>query len=144
MSFLLNSWPLFQSIASKSMNWLLEKEMATHSSIPAWEIPWTEDPGRLRSVGLQKSQTYFTNEHALWTDSHQETGKTVMSSASISSILDFFLLCLLNKVSWWSLSPSLKGRCHCHSSQGLRPPDCHPAWYMFNTQLVSEKKQKRK
>ena len=25
----------------------LEKEMATHSSIPAWEIPWTEEPGRL-------------------------------------------------------------------------------------------------
>ena len=32
----------------------LEKEMATHSSIPAWRIPWTEEPGRLQSVGLQK------------------------------------------------------------------------------------------
>ena len=32
----------------------LEKEMATHSSILAWEIPWTEEPGRLQSVGLQK------------------------------------------------------------------------------------------
>ena len=31
----------------------LEKEMATHSSIPAWEIPWTEEPGRLQSTGLQ-------------------------------------------------------------------------------------------
>ena len=31
----------------------LEKEMATHSSIPAWEIPWTEEPGRLQSMGLQ-------------------------------------------------------------------------------------------
>ena len=30
---------------------------ATHSSIPAWEIPWTEKPGRLQSKGLQKSQT---------------------------------------------------------------------------------------
>ena len=35
----------------------LEKEMATHSSILAWEIPWTEEPGRLQSVGSQKSQT---------------------------------------------------------------------------------------
>ena len=35
----------------------LEKEMVTHSSILAWEIPWTEKPGRLQSVGLQKSQT---------------------------------------------------------------------------------------
>ena len=32
----------------------LEKEMATHSSILAWEIPWTEEPGRLESRGLQR------------------------------------------------------------------------------------------
>ena len=32
----------------------LEKEMATHSSIPAWEIPWTEEPGGLQSVELQR------------------------------------------------------------------------------------------
>ena len=31
----------------------LEKEMATHSSIHAWGIPWTEEPGRLRSMGSQ-------------------------------------------------------------------------------------------
>ena len=29
----------------------LEKGMATHSSIPAWEMPWTEEPGRLQSTG---------------------------------------------------------------------------------------------
>ena len=34
----------------------LEKEMATHSSIRAWEIPWTEECGMLQSMGLQ-SQT---------------------------------------------------------------------------------------
>ena len=32
----------------------LEKEMATHFSILAWEIPWTEDPGRLQSMGSQR------------------------------------------------------------------------------------------
>ena len=32
----------------------LEKDMATHSSILAWRIPWTEEPGRLQSVGLQR------------------------------------------------------------------------------------------
>ena len=39
----------------QSLGWedLLEKEMATHSSILAWRIPWTEEPGRLRSMGLQ-------------------------------------------------------------------------------------------
>ena len=32
----------------------LEKEMATHSSILAWKIPWTEEPGGLQSMGSQK------------------------------------------------------------------------------------------
>ena len=32
----------------------LEKEMATHSSILTWRIPWTEEPGRLQSMGLQR------------------------------------------------------------------------------------------
>ena len=39
-----------------SLGWedLLEKEMATHSSILAWRIPWTEEPGRLQSMGSQR------------------------------------------------------------------------------------------
>ena len=32
----------------------LEKEMAPHSSILAWKIPWMEEPGRLQSMGLQR------------------------------------------------------------------------------------------
>ena len=32
----------------------LEEEMATHSSILAWRIPWTEEPGRLQSMGSQR------------------------------------------------------------------------------------------
>ena len=35
----------------------LEKEMANHSSILAWGIPWIEEPGKLQSIGSQKSQT---------------------------------------------------------------------------------------
>ena len=35
----------------------LEKEMATRSSILAWKIPWTEEPGRLQSMGSQESDT---------------------------------------------------------------------------------------
>ena len=35
----------------------LEEETVTHSSFLAWEIPWTEEPGGLQSIGLQKSQT---------------------------------------------------------------------------------------
>ena len=35
----------------------LEKEMATHSSILAWEMPWMEEPGGLQSMGSQESDT---------------------------------------------------------------------------------------
>ena len=40
----------------QSLGWEdpLEKEMATHSSILAWKIPWTEDPDSLQSMGLQR------------------------------------------------------------------------------------------
>ena len=40
----------------QSLDWedTLEKEMATHSSILAWKIPWTEEPGRLQSMGSQR------------------------------------------------------------------------------------------
>ena len=34
-----------------------EEEMATHSSILAWKLPWTEEPGRFQSMGSQKSWT---------------------------------------------------------------------------------------
>ena len=42
----------------------LEKKMAARSSILAWEIPWTEEAGRLQAVGLQRIK------HDLATDSH--------------------------------------------------------------------------
>ena len=38
----------------------LEKEMVTHSSFLTWEVPWTEEAGKLQSMGLQKSQTRLT------------------------------------------------------------------------------------
>ena len=39
----------------------LEKGMATHSNIPAWRIPWTEEPGGLQSMEPQKSQTWLSS-----------------------------------------------------------------------------------
>ena len=39
---------------SKQFPSYMEKEMATHSSTLAWRIPWTEEPGGLRSMGLQR------------------------------------------------------------------------------------------
>ena len=50
-----------ERVYSLSQEDSLEKEMATHSSVLAWEIPRTEEPGRLQSMGLQKSQTRLSN-----------------------------------------------------------------------------------
>ena len=48
--------PAMQETWVRSLGWEdpLEKEMATHSSILAWRIPWTEEPGELQSMGLQR------------------------------------------------------------------------------------------
>ena len=48
--------PTMQETPVQSLGWedLLEKEMATHSSILAWKIPWAEEPGRLQSMGSQR------------------------------------------------------------------------------------------
>ena len=56
---LVKNLPAIQKTWVRSLGWedLLEKGMATHSSILAWRIPLTEEPGRLQSLGLQESGT---------------------------------------------------------------------------------------
>jgi len=53
---MVKSLPAMQEIWVSSLGWddPLEKEIATHSSILAWRIPWTEEPGGLQSMGLQR------------------------------------------------------------------------------------------
>ena len=48
--------PAMQETQVQSLSWedLLEKGMATHSTILAWRVPWTEEPGRLHFMGLQR------------------------------------------------------------------------------------------
>ena len=48
-----------QEMKARSLGWEdpLEKKMATHPTIPAWEIPWTEEPGGLQSMGSQELDT---------------------------------------------------------------------------------------
>ena len=57
MAQLVKNLPAMQEKWVWSLGWEdpLEKEVATHSSILAWEIPWTEQPGGLQSMGLQES-----------------------------------------------------------------------------------------
>ena len=52
-----------QEMWVQSLGWEdpLEEEMAIHSSILAWEIPWTEEPGGLQSMGSQKNWTRLSD-----------------------------------------------------------------------------------
>ena len=55
----------------------LEKEMATHSSTIAWKIPWTEEPGRLQSMGLQRvgHWLHFTFHYIVWKNLNEVFGQ---------------------------------------------------------------------
>ena len=59
VSLLIKNLPTMQETQVQSLGGedSLEKEMATHSSILAWEVPWREEPGGLRSMRVSKSQT---------------------------------------------------------------------------------------
>ena len=53
---MLKNLPATQETQVRSLGWEdpLKKEMATHSSLLAWRIPWTEEPGGLQSMGSQR------------------------------------------------------------------------------------------
>ena len=61
MAQLVKNPPTMQETKVQSLGWEgpLEKEMAAHSRIHAWRIPWTEEPGGLQSTGLQESDMTF-------------------------------------------------------------------------------------
>ena len=60
MAQMVKNLPAMQETWFRSLGWEdpLEKGMATHSSILAWRIPWTEEPGRLQSMGSQRVRHY--------------------------------------------------------------------------------------
>ena len=63
MAQMVRKLPALQATLIQSMGWkdLLWKEMATYSSILAWRIPWTEEPGGLQ--GVAKSWTQLSDQH---------------------------------------------------------------------------------
>ena len=82
----------------------MEKEMATHCSIPAWKMPWTEEPFRLQSMGSQRvihdwatSLTYKTNGNSIsltgwlwwWNERIIGTLSNDKASINLSSFLHF-------------------------------------------------------
>ena len=78
----------------------LEKEMATHSGILAWRIPWTEEPGGLQSMGLQRVG------HNWVTNTFQYSVMTFCISVvlAVISTLSFFILFIWFSFffSWWA------------------------------------------
>ena len=56
MAGMVKNLPTMQEMQVQSLGWEdpLEKELATHSSILAWRIPWTEETGGLQSMGSQR------------------------------------------------------------------------------------------
>ena len=60
MAQVVKNLPAMQETWVQSLGWEdpLEKGMATHSSILAWRIPWTEETGRLQSMELQRVRHY--------------------------------------------------------------------------------------
>ena len=61
MAQLIKNSPTMQETQSLGQEDILEKEMTTHSSILAWEIPWTEEPGVLQSMGSLRVGTRLSD-----------------------------------------------------------------------------------
>ena len=63
MAQMIKNLPAVPETQVQSLGWEdpLEKGAATHSSILAWEVPWTEEPGGILSMGLQKSLTRLSD-----------------------------------------------------------------------------------
>ena len=63
MAQMVKNLPAMHEARVQSLGWedTLEKGMATHSSILAWKISWTEEPDELQSMGVAKSQIQLSN-----------------------------------------------------------------------------------
>ena len=102
---------IMQETWVQSLGWedLLEKAMAPHSSILAWKIPWTEEPGRLQSLGLQRvghswATSPFTRLLITFLPRSKHLLNVLLSSKhftlrpSVTTILDK----MFQKVNWFS------------------------------------------
>ena len=90
----------------------LEKEMATHSSILAWEIPWTEEPGGLQSMGSQRvGHDWAISLHVTFLVAQMVKNLPAMQETQVQS---------LGKIPWsrkWQPTPVLlPGESHAQNS----------------------------
>ena len=100
----------------------LEKEMATQSSILAWRIPWTEEPGRLPSMGSQKSQTHLRDNRGWKMENPEEP-----SNDSTSKWHTSFFTCISSARTRIMAVPNVKvtGTCKSHLKWTRNRYGCH-------------------
>ena len=73
----------------------LEEEMATHSSILAWRIPWTEEPGGLQSMGSQRVKNDLVSKHTCWYTEIQLVSHTAVTTSNVAKFTSVLIICLL-------------------------------------------------
>ena len=78
----------------------LEKEMAIHSSILAWTIPWTEEPGGLQSMMSQRDTTERLNSHPFCSDSKCSLTQTDFPWLTFSRVFDWICSSVLRSQAW--------------------------------------------
>ena len=106
--------PIMQQVQVQSLGWEdpLEKGLATHSSILAWRIPWTEEPGRIQSLGSQRVGHNWATNTLIALIRYVTMAKT-------SIVFGFRFLMTLNRVSTWLPGTWQAGSlCHLGSRKG--------------------------
>ena len=90
--------PVMQETQVQSLGWEdpLEKGMATHSSIPAWRTSWTEEPGRLQSMELQRVVPDWVNTTLSCTD---EAGSGMLKKLQECAFINLYSV--LGALSSW-------------------------------------------
>ena len=100
--------PAVQETQVWSLGWEdpLEKEMATHSSILAWKISWTEESGGLQSMGSQRvGHDWATNPHLRGRAGIPTPRLTDNKAAALSTMLSFFMLVSSLSRLWLFVTP---------------------------------------
>ena len=111
-----------QSLGQKDT---LEKETATHSSVLAWEIPWTEEPGGLQSMGSQRvNHDLATKQQQIFPGS-ELSGHANLSGSSAAS------------QGWWENTPKLSSGGGLTSSISLILNFLPPLLFCFHSSLFS-------
>ena len=109
--------PSMQETWVRSLGWEdpLEKGMATHSSLLAWRIPWTQEPGEIQSMGLQRvGHSYVTNTFTFHFFRQRETldvssTKKRRKLIAILNLPRFYMVASL----WESRAPTCLAPYHC-------------------------------